>query len=116
MWVFTVVSATKSRSAISVFDSPSAMSARTSASRSVSPSGRGPAREAAGCGTPCSLPCSLPVLGRPQERGLDPRVEDGLAGDGGIEGAPDVVAVRASLVRYPDAPAERAARMDSSSA
>ena len=43
---FTVVSATNSRSAISVLDSPAAMSASTSASRSVSPSGSGPARVA----------------------------------------------------------------------
>ena len=70
MWLLTVPSLTTRRSAISLFESPAAISSSTSASRAVIPSGRsggrggGPARAAGGDGI--------------DEVMLDGRVDDGL--------------------------------------
>ncbi len=104
--VLTVASATKSRAAISVFDRPAAISARTSASRSVSPSGSGAGRGGRAGGAWCAAlskaawaagsSTDCPATAASSARRMSSR--------------------DASLVRYPAAPAERPAMMESSSA
>ena len=86
MWLFTVVSLTTSRPAISMLDSPWAISASTSASRCVSPAGSrgvaavdGPALLAGAPHAARIWPHGGKVLGSGRKPGAPEAEEDALA-------------------------------------